>query len=83
MDAGLPPFAEVTFAGMEKMLTPAQVGQYRTTATSSRSRRCRPRRSPACNAGLARYEDWLGNPVNHADRRWRSASYVMLPWVMR
>ncbi|MGE5271293.1 MAG: phytanoyl-CoA dioxygenase family protein [Thiohalocapsa sp.] len=34
-----------------------------------------------CNAGLARYEDWLGGPVNAADRRWRSASYVMLPWV--
>jgi hypothetical protein len=34
-----------------------------------------------CNAGLARYEDWLGGPVNQADRRWRSASYVVLPWV--
>jgi hypothetical protein len=34
-----------------------------------------------CNAGLARYESWLGGPVNAADRRWRSASYVMLPWV--
>ena len=34
-----------------------------------------------CNAGLARYEGWLGGPVNKADRRWRSASYVMLPWV--
>jgi ectoine hydroxylase-related dioxygenase (phytanoyl-CoA dioxygenase family) len=36
-----------------------------------------------CNAGLARYESWLGGPVNAADRRWRSASYVMLPWVDR
>jgi hypothetical protein len=34
-----------------------------------------------CNEGLARYERWLGTPVNRADRRWRSASYVMLPWV--
>src|SRR2546421_11978955 len=34
-----------------------------------------------CDAGLARYEAWLGGPVNQADRRWRSASYVMLPWV--
>lgn len=34
-----------------------------------------------CNAGLGRYEAWLGGPVNQSDRRWRSASYVMLPWV--
>ena len=34
-----------------------------------------------CNAGLARYEVWLGRPVNQADRRWRSAAYVMLPWL--
>src|SRR5262249_34860765 len=31
-------------------------------------------------AGLERYEAWLGKPVNQADRRWRSATYVMLPW---
>jgi hypothetical protein len=36
-----------------------------------------------CSAGLQRYEAWLGGPVNAADRRWRSASYVMLPWVDR
>jgi phytanoyl-CoA dioxygenase PhyH len=35
------------------------------------------------NAGLQRYESWLGGPVNAADRRWRSASYVVLPWVDR
>ena len=34
-----------------------------------------------CNAGLARYERWLGTPVNHSDRRWRSAAYVFLPWL--
>ncbi len=34
-----------------------------------------------CNAGLARYEQWLGKPVNQGDFRWRSASYVILPWV--
>ncbi|HVB15666.1 MAG TPA: phytanoyl-CoA dioxygenase family protein [Stellaceae bacterium] len=34
-----------------------------------------------CNAGLARYEAWLGTPVNQADRRWRSAGYVVLPWL--
>jgi hypothetical protein len=34
-----------------------------------------------CNAGMARYEAWLGKRVNEADRRWRSAAYVFLPWL--
>ena len=34
-----------------------------------------------CNEGLARFEHWLGTPVNQGDFRWRSASYVFLPWV--
>ncbi len=34
-----------------------------------------------CNAGLARFEAWLGKPVNQGDFRWRSASYAVLPWV--
>jgi len=32
-------------------------------------------------AGLERYEAWLGKPVNQSDRRWRSGTYVILPWV--
>lgn len=31
--------------------------------------------------GLARYERWLGKPVTQSDRRWRSAAYVLLPWL--
>src|SRR5207237_8637836 len=34
-----------------------------------------------CNEWLARFEHWLGQPVNQGDFRWRSASYVFLPWV--
>jgi ectoine hydroxylase-related dioxygenase (phytanoyl-CoA dioxygenase family) len=34
-----------------------------------------------CTAGLARFEGWLGATVNQGDFRWRSASYVILPWV--
>ena len=34
-----------------------------------------------CNAGLARYEVWLGKRINESDRRWRSAAYVFLPWL--
>jgi ectoine hydroxylase-related dioxygenase (phytanoyl-CoA dioxygenase family) len=35
----------------------------------------------ACVDGLARFERWLGKPLTEADRKWRSASYVFLPWV--
>ena len=34
-----------------------------------------------CNAGLARFEAWLGMPLTAADKKWRSAGYVFLPWV--
>jgi non-heme Fe2+,alpha-ketoglutarate-dependent halogenase len=34
-----------------------------------------------CRAGLARYEAWLGQPVNHMPERWRSGTYCFLPWV--
>jgi ectoine hydroxylase-related dioxygenase (phytanoyl-CoA dioxygenase family) len=34
-----------------------------------------------CRDGLARYEAWLGNPVNEGDWRWRSAAYAFLPWL--
>ena len=34
-----------------------------------------------CRDGLARYEAWLGTPVNHGDWRWRSAAYAFLPWL--
>jgi non-haem Fe2+, alpha-ketoglutarate-dependent halogenase len=36
---------------------------------------------PICEAGLARFEDWLGLPLTAADKKWRSAGYVFLPWV--
>ena len=35
------------------------------------------------NADLARFEEWLGKPVNQGDWRWRSAAYVFLPWLDR
>lgn len=35
----------------------------------------------ACLAGLERFESWLGMPLTRADRKWRSAGYVLLPWV--
>jgi ectoine hydroxylase-related dioxygenase (phytanoyl-CoA dioxygenase family) len=36
----------------------------------------------ACREGVARYEAWLGAPINtHADLRWRSMPYLILPWA--
>jgi hypothetical protein len=35
------------------------------------------------NDGLARFEAWLGEPLTSADKKWRSAGYVFLPWVDR
>lgn len=36
-----------------------------------------------CHAGLERFERWLGAPVTEADRKWRSAGYIVMPWVDR
>ena len=62
------------------MLTQAQVAQYRHDGYFFPSPALSPTELAECNQGLARYEAWLGTPVNRADRRWRSAAYVMLPW---
>jgi non-haem Fe2+, alpha-ketoglutarate-dependent halogenase len=38
----------------------------------------------ACRQGVARYEAWLGSPVNaHPDMKWRSMPYLLLPWAAR
>ncbi|HEX3862645.1 MAG TPA: phytanoyl-CoA dioxygenase family protein [Stellaceae bacterium] len=63
------------------MLTPAQIEQYRYNGYLYPFRALSPVELAECNAGLARYEAWLGQPVNQSDRRWRSAGYVVLPWL--
>ncbi len=63
------------------MLTQAQIESYRRDGYLFPFPALSADELAASNAGLARYEQWLGRPVNQADRRWRSASYVMLPWV--
>jgi non-haem Fe2+, alpha-ketoglutarate-dependent halogenase len=38
----------------------------------------------ACRQGVARYEAWLGSPINaHQDMRWRSMPYLLLPWAAK
>lgn len=37
-----------------------------------------------CLDGLARFEDWLGEPVNASkDLKWRTMPHITLPWVTR
>src|ERR1051325_1301129 len=63
------------------MLSDAQIEQYRCDGYLFPFPALSAAEVAACNEGLERYERWLGRPVNRADRRWRSASYALLPWV--
>ena len=63
------------------MLTQQQIERYRHDGYLFPLTALSAEEVAECNAGLQCYESWLGGPVNQADRRWRSASYVMLPWV--
>ena len=66
---------------MGQRLTGEQVAQYRYDGYLYPFPALSAAELAACNQGFARYEAWLGTPVNQADRRWRSAGYVMLPWL--
>jgi non-heme Fe2+,alpha-ketoglutarate-dependent halogenase len=70
-----------SFAGNAMMLSQEQIERYRYDGYLFPLAALSAAELAECNEGLARYEAWLGGPVNQADRRWRSASYVMLPWV--
>src|SRR6478672_13182130 len=63
------------------MLARSQIAQYRYDGYLFPNPALSPEELAECNEGLARYEAWLDKPVNEADRRWRSAGYVMLPWL--
>ncbi|HEV8681065.1 MAG TPA: phytanoyl-CoA dioxygenase family protein [Stellaceae bacterium] len=63
------------------MLTSAQIEQYRYDGYLYPLAALSPAELADCNEGLARYERWLGKPVNQGDWRWRSAAYVFLPWL--
>jgi len=63
------------------MLTEAQIAQYRHDGYLFPFAALSPAELAECNDGLARFEHWLGHPVNQGEFHWRSASYVFLPWV--
>ncbi len=63
------------------MLTAEQVERYRYNGYLFPLPALSPDEVAECLAGLERFETWLGMPVTDADRKWRSAGYVLLPWV--
>jgi non-haem Fe2+, alpha-ketoglutarate-dependent halogenase len=63
------------------MLSENQVARYRRDGYLFPFPALSPAELAECKDGLARFERWLGKPVNQGDFRWRSASYVFLPWV--
>jgi non-haem Fe2+, alpha-ketoglutarate-dependent halogenase len=63
------------------MLTAEQVEQYRWEGYLFPLPALSADELRECNQGLARFEHRLGSPMTEADRKWRSAGYVFLPWV--
>jgi ectoine hydroxylase-related dioxygenase (phytanoyl-CoA dioxygenase family) len=38
----------------------------------------------ACQQGVARYEKWLGAPINaHPEMKWRTMPYLLMPWAAK
>ena len=65
------------------MLSNAQAKQYRHDGYAFPFPALAPAEVAECLAALDRFEHWLGTPLPRADRRWRSAPYVFLPWADR
>lgn len=63
------------------MLSQDQIAHYRHHGYSFPHAALDEAELAECRDGLARYEAWLGKPVNAADWRWRSAAYAFLPWL--
>ena len=63
------------------MLSREQIERYRYDGYLFPFPALSPEELAECNAGLARYEAWLGKRINESDRRWRSAGYVFMPWL--
>jgi ectoine hydroxylase-related dioxygenase (phytanoyl-CoA dioxygenase family) len=63
------------------MLSQEQIDAYRRDGYSFPHAALGAAELEACRDGLARYEAWLGKPVNQGDWRWRSAAYAFLPWL--
>jgi len=65
------------------MLTETQVRDYRRDGYLFPLAALSKAELADCGGGLARFEAWLGKPVNEADRRWRAAAFIVMPWADR
>ncbi len=63
------------------MLSAEQVERYRWDGYLFPLPALSPDELAACTDGLGRFEHRLGTTLTAADRKWRSAAYVFLPWV--
>jgi non-heme Fe2+,alpha-ketoglutarate-dependent halogenase len=67
-----------------RSLTAEQVAQFKRDGFLSPFPLLDEAERQACLEGLARYEAWLGMPVNAAqDLRWRTMPYIIMPWALR
>jgi non-haem Fe2+, alpha-ketoglutarate-dependent halogenase len=65
-----------------KALTEAQVEAWRRNGFLSPFPLLDEAERQVCLDGLARYERWLGTPVNGAaEMKWRTMPYLILPWA--
>ena len=63
------------------MLSQQQIADYHRDGFSFPHQALNDAELTECREGLARFEAWLGKPVNHGDWRWRSQAYAFLPWL--
>jgi len=67
-----------------KALTEAQVAAWRRDGFLSRFPLLSDAERQICLDGLARFERWLGAPVNgSAELKWRTMPHLILPWAAR
>ncbi len=65
-----------------KYLTENQVAQWRRDGFLSPFPLLDATALQTCRAGLSRFEQWLGGPVNAVpDMKWRSMPYLLMPWA--
>lgn len=65
-------------------LSAAEVSQWKNDGFLSPFPLLDQQELEACRQGVARYEAWLGAPINaDANYKWRSMPYLLLPWAAK
>ncbi len=65
-------------------LSASEVSQWRNDGFLSPFPLLDAQELEACRQGVARYESWLGAPINaDANYKWRSMPYLLLPWAAK